>query len=505
MKKLLTLFSLVFLLSGFMYSQNNDVEVATLVKQIGKSDADIQNPKKNTKYQTWAKRSDLFLKAYTINSKFLYQNLEASTIPLLGISDNSPTPYYGKYLSSDVEGDFTVWTYSKIKIYITADGLVDHWEETVPVDTLAIEKSYEAIVKAIELDGSNKYKNKKSTKQQIAEIREHLMNKAVKVYYAGQTAKALDLLDKSISLFQYPRTSADTLAQIGVYYYYAGIFAYNAKEFDRSVGYFQKSVENYEPSNSAVYNVGTSYQYMSQVLFEKGDTTQAVQLLEDGADKYPQESKIIYSLIDYYTPIGEYDKAFKYLDKAINMTPDNAVLYVVKANSYEKIYQQFEASYFKLLLRADSLDKAEYRFRSDANKVAELKKEKNDILTNLVPVAKKDMEDYAQKTIDAYKKGISLDTSKTSDFTYSLSNFYYTRAVSFKKYSSSIRKLVDIITELSTSSKEMFENAKDYGLQSLAFDENDVYTLTLLAKIYYQLGDTDTSQKYRDRANAVNN
>lgn len=499
MKKFLTLFAVVILFVGISYSQSNDTERATLLKQIAKNDANIQNPKKNIKYQTWAKRGDLYLKAYSLNFTYLYQGLEYGTIPLLGISDNHPLPYYGKPLQETVEGNFTVWTYSRLKIYISADGLVDHWEDLDPIDTLALIKSYDAYNKAIELDGSKKYINKKSTQEQIQLLRDNLMNKSFEYYNNNNAVKALEYLEKSIRLLDYPRTDADTFAQIGAYYYYAGIFAYNAHDLNKSKDYFNKAI------NSDYDDKGTCFQYVSQVMYEQGDTLDAVQFLEDGAKKYPSEVKIIYSLIDYYTPKGEYDKAFQYFDQAIAMTPNNPILYVVKAGAIEKLYVQLEANYFKLLHKADSLDKAEYRFRNDQDKVAELKAEKENILNNLVPTAEQNMMEYAQKTIDAYKKGISLDTSGKPDFNYSLALFYYTRSNTYYTNSSSIRKLTDIVNKLNTQKEEFLKYAKAYAETALAMDENDIYTLNLLSKIYYKLGNTDKSEEMKLRISNLQN
>jgi len=496
MKKLLTLLAVVILFTGVSYSQNNDTERATLIKKITKSDADTLNPKKSVKYKTWAKRGELFLQAYSLNFKYLYQGMEISSIPFLGISDNQPQAYYGKPLQEGTEGDFAVWTYSRVKLYINPqEQIIDHWKDLDPIDTLALSKSYDAYKKAIELDDQNKFVNKKKTMLDLQTLRDNLMNIAFEYYNNGNSVLALEYLEKSIDLFQYPRTVADTFATVGGFYYYAGIFAYNAKDFTKAKENFNNAI------HSDNFNeIGTCHQYISQIMFEEGDTTGAVQFLETGATNYPDEVKIIYSLIDYYTPIGEYDKALDYLDIAISKSPENPILYVVKAGAIEKVYSQLETKYFELLFEADSLDKAIFRAsRSNPDDVPRLTSEKEDILNNQVPGAKQSMADYAQKTVDAYQKGIELDTSGTPDYNYSLSLFYYNRANSYFTKSSSIRKLTTIIAQLNTDKDNFLIEAQKFGEIALDLDENDIYTLALLSKIYYKQGNTDKSAEMKQR------
>lgn len=496
MKKLLTLLTVAILMVGVSYAQSNDTERDALIKKIEKSDKDIDNPKKSVKYQTWAKRGDLFLKSYSLNFKYLYQGMEYGTIPLLGISDQHPTPYYGKPLQEEQDGDFTVWVYSRLKIYINNQTkLVDHWEDLDPIDEDALTKSYDAYMKAIELDVDKKFINKKSTMEELQTLRDNLMNLSFEYYNDDDSEKALTYLEKSISLFDYPRTDADTFATVGAYYYYAGIFAYNAKQMDKSKDYFNKAI------TSGYEEIGACHQYVAQIMFEQGDTTSAVQYLEKGATDYPNEIKIIYSLIDYYTPIGEYDKALKYLDIAIDKAPDNPILYIVKASAIEKVYKSIEEKYFVMLTEADGYDKKAFQNRNNPQ-VKNMYTAKKDSVLNLAPTKKQEMLKYAQDAVSAYENGIKLDTSGTPDFNYSLALFYYERGSSFKTNASGLRKLSTIIDELNTEGDELLKKAKEYAEVALTFDEEDIYTLNLLSKIYYKLQDLDKYEEIKKKIDA---
>ncbi len=496
MKKLLSTLLIVFFSVSFFYAQNNDADIESLKRKIKKSNKKIEHKRKKDRWRTWAQRGEIFLKAYKVNSKHLFKGLAASQIPLLGITQNNTQPYYGKPKEITTENDFTVYNYEKVKIFINKEGKVDHWEELKPLDTNALDKAYKAYMKAIELDDKDRFINRNSTKKEIAKLREYLMNRAVDKYYNGKPKAALTDLENSIELFDYPRTEGDTLVKIGAYYYFAGIFAYNSKELEKSKKYFKKSIDNEN-------QIGTCYQYISQILYEQGDTTKAVKMLEEGANKYPNEPKIIYSLIDYYTPLGKYDEAFKYINKAIQMTPDNSVLYIVKGNAYKKIYKDFESQYFSLIEQADSLDKAEFKFRNKPEKVKKIKEEKENILKNDVPPAEKNMNEYADNTVKFYKKGIEKDTAN-ADYLYTLSLFYYNRAKTFKTKSSEIRKLKDIIKKLDNASDDFLNKAKKYGELSLEIKPNDIYTLSLLSRIYYNQGNYEKSKEMKTKIQDLN-
>ena len=48
-----------------------------------------------------------------------------------------------------------------------------------------------------------------------------------------------------------------------------------------------------------------------------GDTVKSMEILKEGAEKYPQSPFFIGNLINYYTSSGKYDEAITYLDAAI--------------------------------------------------------------------------------------------------------------------------------------------------------------------------------------------
>ncbi len=488
MKKTLTLLFILFISLGILSAQNNEAETNAIKKHIAKSNKDIQNPKRKIKYKTWDKRTKIFMDAYAVNSKYLTPGLAANTIPLLGISESSPTPYYGKPIKIVKEGKFEVWNYPKVKIYVL-NGVIDHWKDLAPIDTNALNIAYEALNKANELDKSGKFIHKKSTITLAATLRELILNKAIQYYNKNNFAEALSNIEKAINLHKYPRAAADTLVPEAAYYYYAGVFAFSDKNYKMAKKYFQKSLED-------KYKIGTNYQYITASMYKLNDSSDAVKFLEQGAEKYPQETKIIYSLIDYYTPRGDYQHAFKYINKAISMTPENAILYIVKGSSYQKIYESIQKKYYENLNIADSLDKDIFRLRNTPKKQKEVIAKKEEVLKT-VQANEKDLNNYKQKTIDAFKLGISK--KQDPDYYYTIAYFYYKIAILDINEASHLRKLKNYITKLDNNASDDMKEAQKYAEKALELNPTDTYTMELLSKIYYRQGMYDKSSEMKKK------
>jgi len=497
MKKIF-LATLFIIINLFAFSQNNDQDIKTLKSQIEKSDKDLTNPKKTQDANYWAKRAQIFIEAYKVNSKFLAPGLEAGSIPLLGITESTPA-FYGKPINVEKNKDFEIWIYPKIKIYIDKHTqTIDHWEDLYVIDPQAIDKAYEAYTKVKELDAGNKVLNKKNIKQNVAELRDLLMNRSIQKYTDSLYKEALQDLEKSINLYNdFPRLENDTTTKIGAFYYYAGVFAYNAKDNQKSIYYFNKSIESQ-------YEIGTSYQYIAQNYYEQNDSAKAEKILLEAADKYPKEEKIIYILIDFYTPKGEYEKAFVYLDKAIEMSPNNAQLYFVQGNAYEKVYYTLEAKYFKALQTAENFDKEAFKNRTDPQKSKEFEEKRDKVLNNDVVEAEKQMNDYSQKALNSYNKALSFNPNSL-DFNYQIAYFNYTRAVNSKNTSSSLLKLKDISAKLEAKSTEYLNDARKYAEKSNQIDPNDIYTLRLLKNIYYRLQMNDKYNEIIEKIKQLQN
>ncbi len=497
MKRLLSLLLVITISFGYLTAQNNDDQIKMIKNQLKKTEEKLKDPKNENNYKLWAKLGKLYLDAYEVNVKYLVPGMQSNLIPLLGVGEDGNTePYYGKPKSTEKTQDGAeLWKYDKVTLIIR-NGQLEGWEVTESAVEDPLLKSYNAYMKAIEKDPKGKYVHKSSTKKQLAKLRDYLRSEAISYYKVGDYKKALNYWELAMKLYDMPRNVDDTVNMpAGGMDYYAGIFAYMAKDYPTAEKYFKKAIEK-------EYEVGNAYSYLSDVYMKEGKEKEAVKLLEQGAEKYPTESKIIFRLIDYYKPHGEYEKAFVYIDKAIELNPDMAILYLVKGDAYNTIYKDFEQKYDKALAQSDSLKKAAFRARYEKAKHDKILAEKEKVDKQVAEYGE-NMNKYFTLAETWFKKGIEKDP-KNSDSYYTLGALYYNRAMAvFKRAQrlptsdvSDYNKLIKEYEGYLKKALEQFEKANE-------LKPNDVQTLNNMAIINYKLRNYDKYKELKQKIEEI--
>jgi tetratricopeptide (TPR) repeat protein len=112
--------------------------------------------------------------------------------------------------------------------------------------------------------------------------------------------------------------------------YNAGLAAFKAKDWDKSVKYFTTAAKNN-------YNGPSSYNFVYQAYQAKGDTLNSLLILTEGHLSYPNDESLLFEIIKFYISKGRTDEAIKYIDLAISEKPDNATLYTTKGAMFETI------------------------------------------------------------------------------------------------------------------------------------------------------------------------
>ncbi|NPA44019.1 MAG: hypothetical protein GXO49_00640, partial [Chlorobi bacterium] len=329
MKKL-TIFILAVFFFGAINAQEAVITWEGLKSQKKKTDAEITNPKKNTKPKTWLKRSDIYFNIHTFVIGGLYKGMPAKE-GLANVERVFGKP--GKILS---KGDKEVWVYLRKKLTLK-DGVLESWEQTEFIDKDALEKSGEALLKAIELDEKGKIKDKATTKEKVKLVKNTIINEAIMDYtdysedYAANNNtltdygkekldKAFKLMSLGYELAKVPTTADDTSYTKDQIQYFKGIIAYHSKKYDLAKELFQKSIE-------AKYGKGNTYHYLADCYANTGDSTKYIEVVKTGFETYPEEEQLIIDLINYYLVRKEADKAVEYIDIAINKSPDNPSYY----------------------------------------------------------------------------------------------------------------------------------------------------------------------------------
>ncbi len=490
MKRILVFTIAFLLLFNYTYAQHNDVQFNSLKKRIEKLEAKAKDPKNANNYKFWAKLAKAYLDAYAVNLE-VERGYQANLLPLFKVDESSTEPFYGKPLKTETKNGKEIWYYDKIIFYIQ-DGRIAGWKNLkLPVDEPLI-KAYNAYKKAIELDPTGKFAEKSATRLQLKELRDYLSNEVQNALDEKDYDKALKYWEMVMDLFKYPRPKTDT-AKIsqGMLAYNAAIMAYNAGKYDDAVKFFKKAIED-------KYEIGTSYQLMTQILMKQGKEEEAVKLLEEGAKKYPTESKIIFALIDYYKPHGQLDKAFYYLDKALELNPDMAILYLVKADAYNQIYSDYAKQYYELLDKSDSLKKAAFRNRYNKPVHDKLIAQK-DSVDKILSEVEQNMNKYFDLAVEWFKKGIEKDPQDPDGY-YSLGALYYNRAMAIFARAQKVptsdtetyNKLIKEYEHYLNLAREQFEKAYE-------LNPNDIQTLQNLSIIYYKLRMYDKHKEMKQK------
>ncbi len=496
MKRILVITLAFLFITNFGFAQHNDMQVKAIKRRLEKIDQKLQTPEGAKNYKYWLKKAKLLLDAYEVNIQYVSPGLQAVMLPKIGGQEGQP-PFYGKPNKIEKDGDKEYWIYDKVT-FIVQNGKIIGWKITKPVVKDPLEKAYQSYVKAIELDPKGKLKNKNSTKRDLAKIRDYLKMQAIEYYQERKYDKALQDIEMALDLYNYPRMKDDTVnMKPGQLEYYAGVFAYNAGKYDKAAEYFKKAIDK-------KYEVGMSYQFLNQSLQKLGKEEEAVKLLEEGAKKFPTESKIIFALIDYYTPRGQLDKAFYYLDKALKLNPDMAVLYIVKGSAYEKIYKKYAKQYLELYNKSDSLKKAAFRARYQPKEHQRLLAEK-DSIDKILAEVKQNMDKYYDLAEQWYKQGIAKDP-KSPDGYNLLGAFYYDKAMTIFEQA---QKVPTSDTKTYNQLMEQYKHFLDLSRQqfekALELTPNDRQTIQNLAIIYYKLRMYDKYKEMKQKLEQLNN
>jgi tetratricopeptide (TPR) repeat protein len=112
----------------------------------------------------------------------------------------------------------------------------------------------------------------------------------------------------------------------------AGLAAYNAEKYEEAVKYYKEAAK-YE------YNGARTYELIASSYINMQDTTQALTSLQQGFEKYPENSAIMVMMINIYLNANKVDEAMKYLTMAIKQDPENSSFYFARGSLYDKTGQ----------------------------------------------------------------------------------------------------------------------------------------------------------------------
>ncbi len=426
----ITLLLVGLFVSTFMYAQTGGT-VADLIKAREKSDADIKNEKKSAKSTTWEKRGDVFLNMAQFNTKGLFVGMPTSGLSGAEILVGKPNKKVGTKEGED-------WLYERVTLHFKA-GKLNSWEETKPIDKDALNKAYEAYMKADKLDTKGKFKKKSTTKVSLSTLRNLLTDEGVKLFGKNQYKPAVEYLQKALELDKFPKEKSDTTFKTGLVTYYVGIISSKAGDNETAKKYYQLCIDK-------GYQDAAPYQSLADVYKSEKNTEKELELLQAGFKKYPNSKEIMIGFINYYLTSGQSQKALEKLNDAVKADPKNPSLYYAKGTLYDNMVN-------------DTTDK----------------------------YSKEDKAKYFEEAIKSYGKASSLKANYFEP-NYNTGALYYNKAARILKDASKLDlKQAKEFEAAQAAAKKEFQAALPYMEKAHQANPKDKSTLQTLVTIYHKL------------------
>jgi len=199
------------------------------------------------------------------------------------------------------------------------------------LDDDPLTKAFESYKKALELDEKDKFS--KSLKLKLTMLQPDLTTQAIDAFNNENYKLALQSFEQILAINEFPVMKEDNPNLIDtVILFNAGLAAYNATNYEKAIEYYSE-VAKYG------YNEGRPYVLIASANKLKGDTVSALNALQEGFKKYPNDNNILVEMINIYLETDKTDEAMKYLDLAIEQDPENASFHFAKGTLYDKIGQ----------------------------------------------------------------------------------------------------------------------------------------------------------------------
>jgi tetratricopeptide (TPR) repeat protein len=272
------------------------------------------------------------------------------------------------------------------------------------LDPDALDKSYEAYKKALQLDEKNEFS---------AEINERLIVCAEQYFNRGVTFYNELEYDKASVAFE---RAGEISKDIGIVdttsYFYSAQSAFFANKYDVSKKYFKLLMDmNYgEPS---------IYRFVSEIYKAETDTAKALQTIVNGRQKFPDDFSLIIEEINIYLAANDKDKAMELLQIAITKDDQNPTLFFAVATNYDQMgnFEEAEKNYKKAIeLDSEFFDPIYNLGALYVNKAIAITEEANALPLSeqkKYDVLKEEADEYLSKSIPYLEKADELNPNDT--------------------------------------------------------------------------------------------
>jgi tetratricopeptide (TPR) repeat protein len=326
MKKfLLTMLGAALMVAPASAQTAPKVDVNKLRAAIAKSDADIANPKSAAKASTWIKRGETLINADAAPVAGLYASLPENMLNLtIGQATPTQETLGGK--------TYNVYTYDHAKVYVS-EGVVSFFIPVTVVDPAALDKAYDALDKAYQMDP----KTAKKVNDGMTTIRIKSFENGGSRYELQQYRDAATEFRRSFKAGSHPAVNApDTLAL----YYAAMSSAYSGNETQDKAD-FEASLADFDKLLAMGYEAeGDVYRLKFIDLYNLDRKPESLATLEEGISHFPGNEQLIDVMMRYYAENeGDPTSMIPLVEGAIAKNPNNPMLYQGLARVYDKLGQ----------------------------------------------------------------------------------------------------------------------------------------------------------------------
>lgn len=214
----------------------------------------------------------------------------------------------------------------------------------------------------------------------------------------------------------------------------------------------EKAIELYDEIKDLGFKENDIYQLLAGEYLEIKDTVACVGILEKGMIKFPTNVYYILNLININLVQEKSDDAIVYLNKAIEVTPDNAQLYDVLGLVYENTKETDKAiSYIlkALDLEPENPDYLSHIGRMYYNRGLEERTKADDTKdSKLAQALEEQYKASFRQSIPYFEKAYKLN-SEDRDAIFALRNMYYSlnNNAEFEKWNTEFEKLTNSSSE----------------------------------------------------------
>ena len=321
MKKFL--FMAVALLTFATTANAQRVNTSAELKKLEKADANLTNPKKNTKAATWNAHGKAYADAYILPTKSLIQEIPVATLQMTAGMPESDfqTEFMGVPMIA--------LHYEYVDVYVDQTYLIKGWNQLKSIKEGLAERAIESFKKAYELDpnlGSKINANALSLANALAQ-------QGTMLNLNGKTAEAaycFELAYEASAIAPETTPDAGNLYNAGMLY----AIAASATTGDEALAMFKKCdvLLNKALANNYTDESGNIYYYLFHSYYAQKDIDRELYLgkakesLLTGIKLFPKNSVILDGLMSFYTAekgVGDPAELVTLVESSLKDDPTN--------------------------------------------------------------------------------------------------------------------------------------------------------------------------------------